>query len=421
MMFTPRTLSLWVTAALALASSAATAGSFTFNARQDAMGGAGVSSANYLSAPFYNPARLAMSDKEDQAGFMLPVIGGQLFDEDELIDKSEEFVDTYDEFQAAYKAFDKNPTDANAERLINADIKATAELQQLQGVSAYARAGAGASVALPFELVSTSLFINGYADAQGFADVDMDDFTVYTIDGIQLSIPNTEEELQSQEIVMGAGITDIGLAVAKSFAGDGMSWSLGVTPKLQKLEVYNYVVDVANFKFSDMDNSKYLKSKNLFNMDMGVAAEWNNGWGGALAIKNLFKQSLESPVISNVQSRYELTPLPTASVSYRLSSLLLTSDLDLLAQKRFTQLTGTRNPYHAENDDLQAWAFGAEWDVLGWLQLRGGYRHDLKSNLDDAITAGVGLSPFEVFHFDLSGLYAGSNEYGGTLQTSFTF
>ena len=291
----------------------------------------------------------------------------------------------------------------------------------MQGVSAYARAGAGASVALPFDLVSTALFINGYADAQGFADVDMNDFTVYDINGIQLSIPHNEEDILSQEIVMGAGITDIGLAVAKSFAGNGMSWSLGVTPKLQKLEVYNYVVDVSNTKFSDMTNSKYLKSKNAFNMDVGVAAEWNNGWGGALAIKNLFKQSLESRVISDVQSRYELAPLPTASVSYRLSSLLFTSDLDLLAQKRFTQLTGTHNPYHAEKDDLQAWAFGAEWDVLGWLQLRGGYRHDLKSNLDDAITAGVGLSPFEVFHFDLSGLYAGANEYGASLQTSFTF
>ena len=420
-MFTPRSLSLWVVATLALSSNIATASSFTFNARQDAMGGAGVSTANYLSAPFYNPARLAMSDKEDQAGFILPVIGGQLFDEDELIDKSEEFVDTYDEFQAAYKAFDKHPTDANAERLINADIKATSELQQLQGVSAYARAGAGASVALPFDLVSTALFINGYADAQGFADVDMNDFTVYTIDGIQLSLPHNEEDILSQEIVMGAGITDIGLAMAKSFAGDGMTWSLGVTPKLQKLEVYNYVVDVANTKFSDMNNSKYLKSKKVFNMDVGAAAEWNNGWGGALAIKNLFKQSLESRVISDVQSRYELTPLPVASVSYRLSALLFTSDLDLVAQKRFTQLTGTHNAYHAGKDDLQAWSFGAEWDVLGWLQLRGGYRHDLKSNLDDAITAGVGLSPFEVFHFDLSGLYAGANEYGASLQTSFTF
>ena len=92
-----------------------------------------------------------------------------------------------------------------------------------------------------------------------------------------------------------------------------------------------------------------------------------------------------------------------------------------MAQKRFTGLTGTHNTYHAENDDLQAWSLGAEWDVLGWLQLRGGYRHDLKSNLDDAITAGVGLSPFKVFHFDLAGLYAGSDEFGASLQTSFTF
>ena len=81
-MLKPRTLSLWIAGTLALSCGAASAAPFTFNARQDAMGGAGVSTANYLSAPFYNPARLAMSAKDDQAGFMLPVIGVEVFDKD---------------------------------------------------------------------------------------------------------------------------------------------------------------------------------------------------------------------------------------------------------------------------------------------------------------------------------------------------
>ena len=420
-MLKPRTLSLWIAGALALSCGAASAAPFTFNARQDAMGGAGVSTANYLSAPFYNPARLAMSAKEDQAGFMLPVIGAEVFDKDDLVNKADDFDDTYDEFQSAYNAFSTNQSAENKQRLIDANAKATSELQQLQGATGYARAGAGASVALPFDLVSTALFFNGYADVQAFTDVSMNDFTTYDYNGVDLTVPVDEDDMESQAVGMAAAVTDFGLSVAKSFAGDGMTWSLGVTPKLQKLEVYNYVVNAANSEFGDITDDQYRRDKNAFNMDIGVAADWNNGWSGGLAVKNLFKQTLDSSVTSNVMSTYELNPVPTASVAYHLGGLLFTSDLDLVAQKRFTGLTGTHNTYHAENDDLQAWSLGAEWDVLGWLQLRGGYRHDLKSNLDDAITAGVGLSPFEVFHFDLAGLYAGNNEFGASLQTSFTF
>ena len=108
------------------------------------MGGAGVSTANYLSAPFYNPARLAMSAKEDQAGFMLPMLEAEVFDKDDLVNKADDFSDTYDEFQSAYDAFSANQSAENAQRLIDANAKATAELQQLQWAAGYARAGAGA-------------------------------------------------------------------------------------------------------------------------------------------------------------------------------------------------------------------------------------------------------------------------------------
>ena len=40
---------------------------------------------------------------------------------------------------------------------------------------------------------------------------------------------------------------------------------------------------------------------------------------------------------------------------------------------------------------------------------------------NDFITAGFGLAPFEMFHLDLAGIYAGNDEFGGVLQTSFTF
>ena len=87
---------------------------------------------------------------------MLPVIGVEVFDKDDLVNKADDFDDTYDEFQSAYDAFSANQSAENKQRLIDANGKATSELQQLQGATGYARAGAGASVALPFDLVSTA-------------------------------------------------------------------------------------------------------------------------------------------------------------------------------------------------------------------------------------------------------------------------
>ena len=397
------------------------AGPYAFNARQDAMGGAGVSSANYLSAPFYNPALLALSDESDQVGLLLPVIGAELFDEDDLANKADDFNDTYDEFSAAYNAYGTNQSQANKARLESANAKATAELQQLSGATGYGRAGVGAALALPFNLLSGALYLNGYADAQAFTDVSMDDFTSYDYKGVTLTVPRNEEAIQSQVIGMAAAVSDLGCSLAKSFQDGDMTWAVGVTPKLQTLKVYNYVATAADSDLGDMTDSQYENSKSTFNLDAGVAANWSSGWGSALAIKNLIKQELDGPQIGRVQSRYELSPIPTASLSYRFAGVLLTGDVDLLAQKRFTSLTGTHSTYHADQDDLQLAALGLEWNLLGWLQLRGGYRHDLQSNLDDALTAGVGLSPFEMFHLDLAGIYAGSNEFGGVLQSGFTF
>ena len=404
-----------------LVSGSVLAGPYAFNARQDAMGGAGVSSANYLSAPFYNPALLALSDDSDQVGLLLPVVGAEVFDKDDLRNQVDDFNTTYDEFTAAYDAYGANQSQANKQRLESANTQAMADLQQLSGATGYARAGAGAAVALPFSALSGALFLNGYADAQAFTDVSKDDFTPYDYKGVILTVPRSEEAMNSQVIGMAAVVSDLGFSLAKSFQDGEMTWAVGVTPKLQTLKVYNYVANASDSDLGDMTDSQYENKKNTFNLDAGLAANWSNGWSSGLAIKNLIKQELDAPKIGLVQSTYQLSPIPTASLSYRLAGVLLTGDVDLLAQKRFTALTGTHATYHADHDDLQPAALGLEWDVLGWLQLRTGYRHDLQSNLDDAFTAGFGLAPFEMFHLDLAGIYAGNDEFGGVLQTSFTF
>ena len=403
----------FLTLALGAVSSAAMAVPYAFEARQEAMGGTGVASARYLSAPLYNPARLAFAKADDDVGILLPVVGAEVYDKDDLSGQVDDLSDSYDAYQNAYDAYQANPSAENAAALQAANSKAIGELSDLSGDSGYARAGAGVVVALPFEALSVAVMANGYADVQAFADINANDLT-----GL---LPTDESQVQSRAIAMGAGVSEFGVTLAKAFEAEGVHWSVGVTPKAQELQVLNYVASAVDSDFGDITDDQYQSSENGFNLDAGVAASWENGWDAGLAIKNLVKRDLDAPLTNGVQATYELSTVPTAGVSYRWGQLFFNADADLLAQKRFTDLSGTYASFNAGEDDLQMMALGAEWDLWQWAQLRAGYRHDLKDNLDDALSAGLGISPGDLFHLDLAGTYAGNNQFGGVIQTSLTF
>ena len=198
--------------------------------------------------------------------------------------------------------------------------------------------------------------------------------------------------------------------------------SIGVSPKVQQVRVINYVASAVNADYGDVTDDKYQTKENGFNFDLGVSNDFGNGLTTGLVVKNLIKRDIAAPIVNGVQAQYEIGPAPTASVTYKVGGgLTVSSDLDLLPQKRFTSLSGTTSQFNASDDDQQMWSAGLEEDILGWLQLRAGYRHDLKGNLDDAFTVGVGISPFKVFHLDVAGIYGGKDEVGAVVQTSFTF
>lgn len=83
------------------------------DARAFAMGGVGVTAARPAAASFYNPALLAVAQKEkaNSFGMLLPSISLIARDEEELIDTVDDFEkDFIDPFDAAVNNF--NPLDA---------------------------------------------------------------------------------------------------------------------------------------------------------------------------------------------------------------------------------------------------------------------------------------------------------------------
>jgi len=74
------------------------------------------------------------------------------------------------------------------------------------------------------------------------------------------------------------------------------------------------------------------------------------------------------------------------------------------------------------SDEKRQYAgIGAELNAWSWAQLRAGYRADIRNSDNNVVTAGIGISPFDVVHLDLTGMAGTDRTYGAVAQLSFTF
>ncbi len=393
--------SLLAASVLSLTTMSANASSF--DTRSFAMGGIGVSSADYLTAPFHNPALAARYHKSDDFGVLLPSVGVAVQGSEDTIDN---FSDTLDIVQ------DYNDLVASGIQSLDDAQQVIDQLSSLQGDSATLRAGTGMAVALPNQLISVNMYAKSYLDAVISTKVDQADLDINNyITGSYAP--------QSSGNLIGVAVTEVGVALARSQElGDGNIY-YGVSPKVQNIQAINYTANMDNFETDDIFEDQYVNSDTFFNMDLGVAYSFNNGVSLGFVAKNLFNQELDTVNFQSVQGTYHLNTIYTASASYANSWLTLGVDADLNAAKRFEQSTGLA--FDKSSDDTQMVGVGAEFNAFNWAQLRVGYKMDLQDNMEDEITAGIGLVPFEVWHIDLSASYAGDHQFGASVQTYFTF
>lgn len=367
--------------ALAACSTSALAATNPTDARANAMGGVGVASGDYLSAGFHNPA-LAALDPDSAFGVLIPYIGAEARDPDELIDGLDDVADAFDQQDAT---------------------KIESSLRAVQGDKAYVNAGVGAAVGIPTGSISATLYTSGLIEGAVLTDIDSDDFNQST--------GNFTPE--SSATILAAGVGELGVALATNLDIAGQRVAVGVTPKLQRITTYNYSVSVDAYDTDDWDDSRYREEENAFNLDLG--AVWQSGpYQIGLAGKNLVSQDVDTVTINNNRFTYELEPQFTLGSAFVSDFVTVAADLDLNKKSGFK---GTLNV----DDDTQFFRVGAEFDAFGHAQLRTGYRADLEDNVDNAFTLGLGLSPFGVANLDIAASIIDSNSYGGSAQLAFTF
>ncbi|WP_158119288.1 conjugal transfer protein TraF [Vibrio metoecus] len=370
------------------ASSTAFATNLVMDARGAGMGNTGVSTADYLLAPYYNPALSAVYRKKDSFGVLIPTIGVRAEDKDSSLTTIDDLQDSINQFErlGAGAATQDNIDQLNRYLDDLADDKPLA-----------VTAGIGLAVALPMDAVSLNLFTRGYAEVIGKANVA--DKTGNTANDVQSRYENSDVDLTA------FGYTEVGIAIAKQVVLAGQTVALGVTPKVQQLRTYQQNVSVKSFELDNYDQSEV--KDNSFNLDMGAVWLLDQYRLGVVA-KDLFAKDIQT---MNKNNTYKLDTQVTVSASYVSNFFVAAIDLDVTKQRRF----------NGDNDDTQFMRFGIEGNAWNWAQLRAGYEVDLQNSLANSVSVGLGISPGDFVNLDFAGSYAGDNQFGLSANIAFTF
>ncbi|CAM3010146.1 conjugal transfer protein TraF [Shewanella loihica] len=395
-------LSLVIAVLLSGSASLASAASLYNEARSDAMGGTGVAASNREGAAFINPALLAIhAPKYSGGAVMLPVLGAEAANIDNLTDKFDALQASYDGLEAAINASDVTGITNYRDMLV-------ADLKSLDGENAYGSVGLGFSVVLPTKRMPMSIFYKTYIDAVSVAVIEDSDIDALT--NLDPNNPPAVTDLDSQGAVVAGAISDLGVALSFPLSIVNMPVAVGISPKLQRIDTYNYVVSANNFDADDFDDNKYRNDDTVANLDIGVAIQPLERMTIGLSGRNLVSQKLDTVEAMGRKFTYRVEALYTLGVAYDWDNFSLTTDVDLNGHKRFDEIGET-----------QYWRLGGEMRATDWLALRVGYRHDMKDTSSNLYTLGTGFTIGRSFNLDLTGLVGTDDAVGGVIQTSYHF
>jgi hypothetical protein len=359
---------------LSLATTSVFANNYAVDGRGNGMGGTGVVTASYLTAPFYNPALGTIYRQNDDVGMILPGVGIGYVNQDGLMDDIENLMDVMDQPIV-------DPDEVNS------------ALNALSGDQVRTEIGAIAAFAIPNPIVSTNVFTKIYNDTYA---------TPLVPDG---SDPVDRAESSAVHAVS-VGIFEFGVNFAKYANVLGHHMSFGIAPKFQ--QIYTYVDSSSLESFEILEMGGEMTSESGLNLDAG--ALWFYGpLRLGIAGKNLLSKSVDTANYTetigsetyDVGYRYDLTPVYTVGAGYVDDYMSFSVDYDINSDKRF----------NAFDDDVKMLRVGAEFDLARQAQIRVGYKTNRLSD-EEVYTAGLGISPFGLFHLDAAINYKSMDNLG---------
>lgn len=194
----------------------------------------------------------------------------------------------------------------------------------------------------------------------------------------------------SSVTIVGANIVEFGVSAARTFDYWGETFSLGITPKLQSLTIFEDTISFSNAEDDiGSDADAYLSSNTesyvTGNIDLGAAMTWDDVLRGdvtaGVALKDLIPQTFESASGSEL----EIGPKLRIGGAHVTRWTTLAADLDITENQPLRYGAPTRYL-----------GLGAEFNAYNWFKLRAGYRNNLSVDDSHVISTGIGLTPWGV-------------------------
>lgn len=398
MKFTTRQYSLMSFSVLVILSGGAQAATTYMEARNDAMGGTGVASSHYGTAALANPALLTHFGASDDFTLVLPSVGAQVSDPDHL-------QNGVDDVKGAWRRYDNELSSGAA-----ADLQR--QLSTFKNAHASAQLSVGAVATVPNSVMPFALMVKSWGTASVDGRVSARDMQYLdeVAGGKIIPTDADRESLTSRAYGRAAVVSDVGVAMAREFESNGLKYSVGVTPKYQRVDLFNYNVTVQNYDRHNFRSGDYRNTVTGFNADTGFATNLNDNWTLGLVVQNIVPRSIDTKDVNGLKETFKIRPQVTAGASWHNALVTTAFDVDLTPASGFSS-----------DKKRQFASVGAEFSAWKWVQLRAGYRQNMASSEGSAFTAGIGISPFDVVHLDLTGLAGADRTYGTVAQLSVTF
>jgi len=374
-----------------------------------ALGGTGVSSAPNSNAGFLNPALLAIN--QGQKADLLPtvVLGYRYFDRQNVLDSVYSYQDigveqvydtTLNDFKAGdYIEVDGVPSLGQSLATIEAAAGGIrSRFSDMVDKPVQQEYMAAVVVAIPHDKLNMSFSLG--RKMMGGALVDISENDLAELERIveqaggdgetQLSDEETFDSTQFASRFRGRGLTttEFGLSIARDYSVAGHDIAIGITPKFILATSFDYAEPINT---ADFETDLGQKNNSAFDVDVGAAKSYGNGWSAGIAIKNLIGQKYKTSLGNEIRVK----PQARIGVSHAMKWAAVAVDLDLNKSESF-----------GYDSQTQYLGIGAELNVFDMSTIRIGYRSNL-SDVDTSVaTVGLGLKVYGV-QVDVA---AGANE-----------
>ena len=379
-------------ALLAVLSGSVAAVPFSFEARSLGMGNVRVATADIATAPFANPGMLSFQPSREDFSLLLGV-GAYLNDNDEVIDKIDEYQTAYDNFVATGN-LDEGARAVSIAQSLDGDVIAP-ETTIL--------------ISTGFSGEKWAFAVSARADAIAAG-------TVTNISQNELELIDPTKNILEVEGVL---TSELGVSLARNFQVYGQKLAVGVKPKYVKVDnVYlNESISTVDTGFGDLlDNSK--KDLGDFTtLDVGLVMGLTKHTQIGLVVTNLVSHKINFINAADDPATLSFDTQARLGIAYRTDLLTLGADVDLIENDA---LLTSQNFQALKSQNI---SIGGEFNLLDFIQLRVGAQKNIADGISDAAkenlyTAGIGF--WLGFNLDVA-LVMQSNSLGGFLQSGFRF